>query len=191
MKKWALFTLIIMAIVSSLGCTDTDDGTPVISILKNDNHTSGDSVVFIAGFIISEEGAVTLGPVTGDFRVNKVLLLFGGNTDTQNVTLNIYYDTGSTNPGSLIYSADYQITGSNDTSTLHEISLLGDNLVVAGGGSIRVSIQFNHNGLPCIARDGGPLITGRNWIYSSGSWVDASTYLVTGNFIIRAEIERL
>ena len=87
----------------------------------------------------------------------------------------------------MMYMGDHQLTG-ND-SALQTIDLSGDNITRTGGGDIRVDVTLQHSGLPCVAVDDTPTLTGMNWVkQTDGTWADLTGYMSTGNFIIRAEI---
>lgn len=156
--------------------------------LQNDGWTDGGLVYCQGGFTAGEEGAATLGPVATTFTIEKIRFLFCGDTLTRTLTLRIYLDSGNPNPGTEIYNADYQVTGADDA--LQEIDLSGENVTVPGGGSIRVSFQFQHSGLPNISRDDDGIIAGRNWINAMGmGWVASSTLGLTGDWVIRAIVD--
>jgi hypothetical protein len=156
--------------------------------LQNDGWIDGGAVYCQGGFAMGEEGAATLGPVAATFTIEKIRFLFCGDTLTRTVTLRIYLDSGNTNPGTEIYNADYQVTGADDA--LQEIDLSGENVTVPGGGSIRVSFQFQHAGLPNISRDDDGIVAGRNWINATGmGWVASATLGLTGDWVIRAIVD--
>jgi MYXO-CTERM domain-containing protein len=156
--------------------------------LQNDGWTDGGAVYCQAGFAAGEAGAATLGPVAATFTIKKIRFLFCGDTLTRTVTLRIYLDSGNPIPGTEIHSADYQVTGSDDA--LQEMDLSGENVVVPGGGSIRVSLQFQHSGLPSISRDDDGITAGRNWINAQGmGWVASNDMGLTGDWVIRAIVD--
>ena len=159
--------------------------------LQNDGFVDMANVGFQNGFVVGEMGASTLGPVTETYTVQKVTFLYGPTGGgAQTITLRIYADTGADDPGTQLFDADYQITPSSDA--LQEIDLSADNVVVAGG-SIRVAILFQNAGAPSIARDDdGDITSGKNWIFASGlGWASAGSLGVTGDWIIRAEVETM
>ena len=155
--------------------------------LRNDGFETGMAAFFQEGFATGEMGAAVLVPSgTGPFQVVKVRLLFGGSTATQDITLRIYTDTGGTTPGTQVFTADYTLTGAD--SAFNEIDLTGDAVVVPG--NFRVAIEFQHDDLPSIARDGdGTIAASRNFIFeSTAGWVQSSTLGLTGDWIIRADV---
>ena len=177
--------LVGLALVLACASDSTGSGAPVISTLQNDDYSSG-SPSFQGGFLTGDAAAVRLGPQSLAYTIRKVVLLFGGDTATKTVTLTIYNDSGFTNPGSVVHGADYVLTGSN--AAFREIALTGLNLHVAANHQIRVSVAFQHDGLPSVALDTARTI-GRNLVnVSGGGWTTAETLGLAGDFIIRAEI---
>jgi hypothetical protein len=177
--------LVGLALALACGSDSTGSGAPVISTLQNDDFTSG-SPSFQSGFMTGEAAAVRLGPQSQAYTIRKVLLLFGGDTATKTVTLTIYNDSGSTTPGAVVHSADYALTGS--AAAFREIVLTSLNIHVAANQQIRVSVAFQHSGLPSVALDAART-AGRNLLNISGSgWTTAETVGLAGDFIIRAEI---
>lgn len=153
--------------------------------LQNDGFVAGSSAGFQAGFVAGEEGAVTLSPPSANaWKLDNVQFLFGGAVGTQTVTLNIYGDSAGTNPGAVLFSADYQVTGSD--SALSEIDLAAENVVVTS--DFRVGIAFQHSGLPSIARDDdGTIAATRNFIEADGvGWIQSNAVGVSGDWVIRA-----
>lgn len=156
--------------------------------LQNDGFKDNQAVGFQAGFVAGEQGASRFVPLTaGPHRVEKISLLFGGNTATQTVTLNVYDDSGlAIVPGALLYSGQFMLQGANDI--LNEIELTQFAITVPG--PFRVGIEFHHAGAPSIARDGdGNIMTDRNWIqFADDTWHESSTLGLAGDWIIRATV---
>jgi hypothetical protein len=178
--------LVGLALALACGSDSTGGGgAPVISTLQNDDFSSG-SPAFQSGFVTGEAAAVRLGPESQAYTIRKLLLLFGGDTATKTVTLTIYADGGSTNPGTVLHSADYSLTGSD--AAFREIVLTSLNIHVAANQQVRVAVAFQHSGVPSVALDAART-TGRNLVNVSGSgWTTAETLGLAGDFIIRAEI---
>jgi len=177
----------LMGVALALACGSdaTGSGAPVISTLQNDDYASG-SPSFQGGFVTGDAAAVRLGPQSLAYTLRKVVLLFGGDTATKTVTVTIYNDSGLTNPGGVLHSADYVLTGSN--AAFREIVLTGLNLHIAANHQIRVAVAFQHDGLPSVALDTART-NGRNLVnVSGGGWTTAETLGLSGDFIIRAEI---
>jgi hypothetical protein len=159
------------------------------TILQNDGYVDGQSVGFQAGFIASEMAASRFLPTgSSPWRVNRVRFLFGGATTTQTIRLHIWEDgAGTTNPGTQRFASDYVVTGSN--TAMQEIDLTANNVLV--NGQFRAAIEFQHNGLPSVARDGdGTIQPTKNFIFtpSGGGWFQSSAVGVTGDWIIRAGV---
>ena len=161
-----------------------------IVLLQNDGFVDGASVGFQQGFAAGEQGAVTLGPVADSFQLNNVQLLFGPSGGAQTVTLRIFQDTGSPQPGPELFSGDFQLMPAPDSTQILDLS--GEGLIL-GPGLFRVSIEFQHTGLPSIARDDdGTNTSGRNWINAQGiGWIASGTLGVSGDWIIRAEVNTM
>ena len=157
--------------------------------LKNDGWTDEASLGCQGGFASDEEAAVTLGPVASTFSIEKIQFVFCGSTDTVTLTLKIYQESGNLLPGAILHEADYQVTGADDA--LQEIDLATENILVPGGGSVRVSFMFNHSGYPGVARDDdGNIKNVLNWIKASNfGWVNSETFGLTGDWVIRAMVD--
>jgi len=183
MKSFVLFT-----VAASLAIAATTPALAQETILKNDGFVDGQAVGFQGGFITGEIGASRLVPTgTGPWTVNRVQLLFGGAIGIQTITLHIWADgAGTTNPGTELFLGDYQLVASNEA--LQEIDLILEEIQVTG--PFRVGIEFQHDGLPSIARDGdGTINASRNFILASGfGWVQSSLFGLTGDWIIRAGV---
>ncbi len=153
--------------------------------LQIDGFVDGQAAGFQGGFASGEEGAVRLSaPNAGTWKLDNVQLLFGGATSTQTVTLTVYSDTGATDPGGVLFSADYQLTGANDA--LSEIDLSGDNVTFSG--DVRVSIGLQHAGFPSLARDDdGTIDATRNFLKAGDlGWFPSNVLGLTGDWVIRA-----
>jgi hypothetical protein len=162
------------------------------AVLQNDGWSSGQPAFFQSGFVAGEIGAVRLVPtIACPCRVEKVSLLFGGSTATQTVSIQFWDDPGGSDaPGTpLGVPFDVALTGANDV--LHEVTLVGDVFV---NGPFRVGIEFQHDGLPSIARDAdGTIDSSSNFICvdlvaSECVWFRSSDFGVTGDWVIRATI---
>jgi hypothetical protein len=157
--------------------------------LVNDGWSDGQAAVFQAGFVSGEIGAarfVPAGPCPCSVR--NVTLLYGGAVATRTVRLHLWEDgAGGWVPGPELFTWDYELTGADDAIQL--IDLSGDGVFV--NGPFRVGIEFLDGGLPSIARDDdGDIQGGSNSIRDSLlGWVDSSLLGLTGDWIIRAEIE--
>lgn len=153
--------------------------------VRNDGFDSGAAAGFQAGFVTGEIGAVRLSPPQTGVQVLSIRLLFGGSTATQTVTVHVWDDSaGTLAPGAELYSGDFQIMGSN--SAIHDVDLSAENILVPG--NFRVGIEFQHSGVPSIARDDdGTITASRNFIYD-GQWFQSQTAGLTGDWVIRAMV---
>lgn len=170
--------LVAALLVSPLALAQTE--------LRNDGFESGQSAGFQAGFASGEIGAARFLPA-GQVQVQAVRLLFGGATSQQTITLRIWDDTaGTTSPGAELFSGDFQLTGSN--SVIQELDLSASGVIVPG--QFRVGIEFQHAGLPSIARDDdGSITPGKNFIKEQSiGWVASGLLGLTGDWVIRAMV---
>ena len=180
---------IVLAALLAVTCCATVSLAQEV-ILKNDGFVSGGSAVFQGGFAIGEIGAsrfLPLGPFP--MRVNRVQFLFGPDPTTETITLRIYDDAaGTANPGTELFSGDYDVTGS--TTLMQEIDLTSFGVIVTG--QFRVGIEFQHDGAPSIARDNdGNIQAPKNFIYTPSipGWFQSNLFGVSGDWIIRAGVE--
>ena len=170
----------------ALGCSKDSTGAPVISTLQNDNFTSGDTPNFQLGFQTGEAAAVRLGPQNAAYTVRRVIFFFGGDTATKTVTVTIYQDGDTLNPGTLLFSNDYSKKGAS--AALQEIDLTAQDIHVAAHQRIRVAVTFHHDGVPSVATDGAITATRNLANVGPGQWALGETLGFNGDFIIRAEI---
>ncbi|MCE9573207.1 MAG: hypothetical protein K8W52_08625 [Deltaproteobacteria bacterium] len=156
-------------------------------VLRNDGFDNGGQVGVEAGFAAGEEAAARLVAPSAGRTLQKVTLLFGGSAAQQDVTLHVYDDTAGTDtPGSELFTGDFTLTGSD--TALNEIDLTGMNVTVPA--QFRISIGFQHAGVPSIARDDdGSIDATKNFIKANGiGWVKSSTLGLTGDWILRATV---
>ncbi len=161
--------------------------------LQNDSFVPGGAVSAQQGFIVGEEAAATLGPIASTGTLDRVQLFLGviGAPAATNVTLKIYQEVGTTDPGPEIFSDTFVLNPSN--TSLQDIDLSADNVVVNGGSTIRVSIQFDViPGGVGPAHDVGSVVPDRSWINADGfGWTSAASLGVGGNWIVRATVAPL
>jgi len=154
------------------------------SVVGNDGWEPGQSLIFQAGFAPDEIAASRLTPGgAGQRKVSRVLFLYGGHISTGTARLHIWDDSaGTTDPGTELYAADYQLTGG---SALQSIDLSAQNILVEG--DYRVGIEFEHFSLPSVSRDDDGLTADRNYIrVAAGAWNESGTFGLTGDWVIRA-----
>ena len=156
--------------------------------LQNEKFRPGGKASFVGGLNPEDEVAVVLGPVDHPFTVTKVLFLFGGSSGEGIVTLKISQDFGAAENFEVLFTATIEIQGSD--TALQEIDLAEvGGVVPVPAGSVRVSIQMEHDGLPGIGYDmSAKAVPGRNWINRSGIWSDFGTAGIPGNGIVRATV---
>ena len=158
--------------------------------LRVDGWDSGQVAGFQAGFAAGEIAAVRLSPpAPGLHAVTNVSFLFGGGTGTRNIILRIWEDgAGGLSPGLEIFSREYQVAGSNDQ--IQQIDLSNDGVFVTG--PFRVGIELTQAGVPAPARDDdGTISVPDNFILADIiGWLNSSFFGVTGDWIIRAEVEQ-
>ncbi len=175
-----LFLALLLLLSSSLSFADTT--------LQNDGYTSGASVGFQGGFVSGEIGASRFFlPGSNPVQLKSVILLFGGASTQETITLHVWDDSALSNdPGTELYSGDFQLTGSDNN--LQQIDLSGQSIFVSA--PFRVGIEFQYDGYPSIARDSdGNITSNLNYIDASGfGWVQSSLLGVTGDWIIRAVV---
>jgi MYXO-CTERM domain-containing protein len=155
--------------------------------LQNDGFAGSGQAGVQAGFTAGEIAASRFVPPTPGVKLLRVILFFGGATSQQTVTLHVWDDaTGANTPGTELHTADYQVTGSD--TALQQIDLTADNITVVNG--FRVGIEFQHAGVPSVARDNdGTIAADRNFIMASGlGWQRSQTLGLTGDWIVRAVV---
>jgi hypothetical protein len=153
------------------------------TVVANDSFTGGQAT-FPAGFVTDEESAVRLVPPdAGVWRIDDVLVLYGGASGTVMARLNIYDDGAlTTMPGASLLTSDVQITASDAA-----FSALATSVLVAG--PFRLGIQHRHDGAPSVAIDGDGIRAGRNFVKLQGlGWTPAESVGFAGDFILRAEL---
>jgi hypothetical protein len=174
---------VALALVA-LACEAGTTG-PVTSTLQNDDYDGG-TLAYQAGFATGEAVSVRLGPRPAAFKIDRLQFIFGGAATPQTVTLTIYEDAGTANPGTPLYSGDYELTPSD--VAYQEIELAVENIVVAANALVRIAFFFQHDGFPTIGHDAG-ITAAKNLLFTDpGGWVTAESALLPGDFIIRARI---
>jgi hypothetical protein len=158
------------------------------TVLQNDSFISGQPAGFQAGFAAGEIAASRFLPSgSPSYIVKRIQLLFGGATTSQAITLRIWNDAASTTvPGAELFSGDFLLTGSN--TALQEIDLVSSNVIVAG--QFRVGIEFQHDGLPSVAKDAdGTIQATKNFIFAQAlGWTQSNLLGLNGDWVIRAVV---
>lgn len=159
--------------------------------LSNDSFSGIGSVTCQIGFVEGESAAAKLTADPGDYpyRVLKVRMHICPASTSGFVILRLYEDnSGTVQPGAILYEEIVQIAGSDDA--LNEIDLSANNIVVPSG-SVRVELEWFQNGPPGVSNDLDGFIPNVNYIYAipPGSWFYADQLGVPGDWIIRMEID--
>jgi hypothetical protein len=192
--KTALSLLILLPLLWLAACKKTDTKhthTETVN-LQIDGYTPSSGLAFQGGFISGEGAEVTLGPVSSAYQITTVQLFFGGMgmvPSTRDIVVKIYKDTGANTPGASLYTGTHSLRASDDV--LQSIDLRSNNIVAAAGGKVRIAIEMTAAGLPSIAIDkDGTLTANANWIKTGGNWLSAASQSISGDFIIRATVEK-
>lgn len=162
--------------------------------LKNDGFQAGAQVGFQDGFCAAEAGAARFVAPAAGRQLLKVRFLFGATATTHTVALTVWDDTaGTTMPGTVLFSADYQVTGSPDG--MIETDLSAESIVLPQ--QFRIGVVLQHAGQPSIARDSdGTLAADKNYVLADAAcgaggpytWFRSQTIGLIGDWVIRAEI---
>ena len=157
--------------------------------LQNDGFNHNGQVAFQGGFVQGECWASTYVPDACGYDLGSVLVLVGGG-DAGNVDFKVaVWDVDSSGkPSKELGSAPVTITGASDV--LSEIPLTALALPTRDGTPFAIAIcHVSHDGPPSIGADTDGITPARNWIYTGGQWVEASTLGVSGDWIMRAKIK--
>jgi len=176
---------VLVALVSAAPVTAT------IKELANDSFIGVGSITCQIGFAEGESAAVKLTAAAGDYpyQIRKVRMLICPASTSGFVILRIYEDnTGTVIPGPIIYEEIVQVTGSDDA--LNEVDLTLQAIVIPSG-SVRVELEWFQASPPGVGHDLDGYIANHNYIYANppGAWFYANQLGVTGDWIIRMEIE--
>lgn len=172
------------------GSAGADAGcTPGDVTLQNDGFNHNGQVAFQGGFVQGECWASTFVPNACGYDLGSVLVLVGGG-DAGNVQFDFAVwdvDSGG-KPQNKLGGSQVTITGASDV--LSEIPLASLGLPARNGTPFAISMcHVNHDGYPSIGADTDGITPNRNWIFTGGQWVEASTLGVSGDWIMRAKIK--
>jgi hypothetical protein len=158
--------------------------------LKNDGFADGGTAGFQSGFVAGEMGAARFAPSLPGAKLLSVQIVFGGGAEgvKKDIFLHVWKDDAlGTGPGAEMYKAGYTVTAAQ--MALQELDVSAGNVVVSG--PFRVGVEFQHDGLPSIARDDdGTIAADKNFIFAQGiGWKPSDQLGITGDWIIRAIVE--
>ncbi len=164
-------------------------------IIQNDSFTGTATFTQLAAFDEQEYVAATftVDPADFPFRIDKVqtlaLALLPGTIAMVSVT--VWEDAGLTDPGVVLHTSTYGFQLESSTTALNELDLSCENIVITSG-TIRVGLRWEYVGdLIGIAFDLDGITPQTNTVFSSslGGWWSAEDLAVTGDWILRLEIE--
>ena len=188
---WETLPVILcgLALVVAMGVPGVADAA--IKELRNDSFTGTGSITSQVGFVEGESAAVKRTADAGDYpyQVKTIRMLICPTSTSGHVILRIYEDnTGTVLPGPLVYEEIVQVTGSDDA--LNEVDLTLNGIIISSG-SVRVELEWFQTSPPGIANDLDGFVPNANYIYANppGAWFYADQLGVTGDWIIRMEIE--
>ncbi|MBS3912879.1 MAG: hypothetical protein KG003_00115 [Bacteroidetes bacterium] len=190
--KWIFTGILFLLFVANCKKKETNKEDPKITkssyLLQHDSFPDNGTSGFQSGFVAGEAAAVYFGPVDKEFQIKKIKLLFGGAVGDSSFILKIQKDSSGF-PGQVVFSSTYKLPGNSNIPGILDLS--GNNVVLAAG-SFFVVVTMTHNGLPSVAVDkDGTINNTHNFIFVSGlGWSKSSTYGLSGDWIIRAEIEK-
>lgn len=161
-------------------------------ILQNDGFTGIGLVVCQLGAAEGDILAARFSADPGDypFTIEEVHVMVCPAGPTGFFVLHVWEDDGvSLQPGSLLYSDLYQLTGS--ASSLNSIDLRLQNIVITSG-SVRIGLELFQNYPPSLPRDDdGTITSGANFVYDfpTSTWWPSELIGLTGDWIIRLQIQ--
>lgn len=156
--------------------------TPPRTMVQNDGYFGG-SVGFQDGLVAGDIVAARLPYLDGDLIGIGVYFSGGDPSQEHAVTLKIWHDVGTHEPGAELYSGAHAIWAQDE---VQYISLPAG---IAVPSSFRVGIVLHADAPPSVAHDLDGTITGDyNFIYNAADgWHRSAEDGVTGDWIIRAE----
>lgn len=177
----------ITAIVVSLVVVSAHAGTKV---LQNDGFNGFGSVACQLGAVEGEILAARLSADPGDypFTIQKIEALVCPAGRTGYFIVSVWADDGvSLQPGTLLFSEIYQMTGAD--LSLNSIDLSAQNIVITSG-KVRVGFELFQNPGPTLATDtDGTISAGANFIYVHPIWYYSENLGLFSDWIIRMEIQ--
>ena len=140
-------------------------------VLQNDGFNGFGSVACQLGAVEGEILAARFSADPGDypFTIQKIEALVCPAGRTGYFTVSVWADDGvSPQPGTLLFSEIYQMTGTD--LSLNSIDLSAQNIVITSG-KVRVGFELFQNPGPSLATDtDGTISAGANFIYVHPIW---------------------
>jgi len=189
-RHWIRFVVIL-----ALACVVSAPVSAERKIIQNDSFTGTATFTQLATFDEQEYVAATftVDPADYPFRIEKVqtlaLALLPGTIAMVSVT--VWEDTGTTVPGMVLHTSTYGFQLESSTTGLNELDLSCENIVITSG-PVRVGLRWEYVGDSIgIAFDLNGITPQTNTVFSSplGGWWLAEDLAVTGDWILRLEIE--
>ena len=164
-------------------------------VLQNDSFSGTATFTQLAAFEEQEYVAATFAadPADYPFRIEKVqtLVLAALPGTIAMVSVTVWEDNGSAVPGAVLHTSTYGFQVESSASAINELDLSCENIVITGG-DVRVGLRWEYVGDPIgIAFDLDGIVPGTNTLFSSsiGGWWFAEDLFVSGDWILRLEIE--
>jgi hypothetical protein len=157
-----------------------------LTTLQNDSFTGG-AFTCVQGFAETETMAArfTAPPGLYPYTIDRIHVLTCGGDALYAV--DVWQDDGpGPNPGTLLWTSGvnvYQLDGDN---AFHEIVLPQPVTVLSGTVRVGLFQSLATAGFPGFGRDNG-ITSQRNLIHANdGNWYFAETFLIAGDFVLRA-----
>jgi hypothetical protein len=185
----------VSAILILLGTT----GGPASAerkILQNDSF-SGTAVITQLGSFVEQEYAAAsfdADPADYPFRIEKVRALVLAPIDgtIAMVSVTVWEEDGNAAPGTVIHTSTYGFQVESSSSAINELDLSCENIII-DSGRVRVGIRWEYVGDTIgLAFDDDGIVALTNSLFALfpiTGWWWADTLGVTGDWIIRLEIE--
>jgi hypothetical protein len=174
--------------------SSSSTGGPGIVTLQNDSWEDGQSAAFQGGFVQDECWASVYvpDPEHYPFEVRGVQMLVGGrDMGEETFSIGVWEVDEDNMPMTEIATGEAPISGedANWDSVIVEALMIDPPMITAGNFAF-VVCHINHTGSPSIANDTDGRTDDLNWIYlESGTWVQSAMFDVSGDWIMRANIE--
>ncbi len=186
---------LIIALAAALSVLSSDPALAERKVLQNDSFTGTATFTQLAAFAEQEYAAASFIADPGDypFRIEKLqaLVLAPLNGTIAMVSVTVWEEDGTADPGAVVHTSTYGFQVESSSTAINELDLSCENIII-DSGTVRVGIRWEYVGDPIgIAADLDGIQSQTNSIYSPdlGGWWWAESLLVSGDWIIRLEIE--